>query len=70
MQTLSDFVVMLLGFAPMIGIVALITTALWAASKLFPASGEWMSETFDRLMGVDEEYDDQHNTGYAFPNDR
>lgn len=65
MHTLALFAAFVLGFAPIVLIVLVIITALWAATKLFPTFGDWCTETYDRLMGVDAEYDETYQTGYA-----
>lgn len=65
MTTLVAFIEFVLGFVPFIAVVLAITTVLWIASKLLPSFGAWVDETFERLMGVDAEYDEKHNTGYS-----
>lgn len=65
MHTLAMFIEFVLGFAPIVLTVLAITTALWAATKLFPSFGEWFAQTYDRLMGVDAEYDEK----YIYEND-
>jgi len=65
MQTLFAFVELVLGFVPFVAIVLATLTAVWAATKLFPAFGEWFEETTDGLFGVDAEYDEKYDTGYA-----
>lgn len=64
MNTMFAFVELLLGFVPLVGIVAVIVTALWAATKLSPKFGAKMDNAFDVLFGVDAEYDEKHNTGF------
>lgn len=64
MDTIIAFAELLLGFVPLIGTVTLIVTMLWAATKLFPAFGEWVDAFFDMLFGVDAEYDEKHETGF------
>lgn len=61
MTTAVAFIELVLGFVPMIAIVLAITTALWAATKLFPNFGAWCAETEERLMGVDAEYYEKYN---------
>jgi hypothetical protein len=73
MHTLALFVEFVLGFAPFALVVAAIITALWAATKLFPSFGAWCAETFDRLMGVDAEYDEKYiyeNETTRYPRNR
>lgn len=65
MQTIIDFVVFLLGFAPLIGIALTITALVWAATKLFPTFGVQMETATDRMFGVDADYDEKYNTGNA-----
>lgn len=66
MQTAIAFVELLLGFVPMAVGVAFILVPLWISIKLFPQYAERVNATFDRLMGVDEEYDEKYATGYAY----
>jgi len=47
MQTLSNFADLLLGFVPMIGIVAILLGGFWIATKLIPSLNEWMHDTRD-----------------------
>jgi hypothetical protein len=65
MHTLAMFAAFVLGFAPIVIIVLVITFALWAATKLFPSFEAWCTKTYDRLMGVDAEYDEN----YIYEND-
>lgn len=65
MHTLLAFIEFVLGFVPFIVTILVIATALWAATKLFPTLGSQMSELMDRLFGVDADYDEKYNTGYA-----
>jgi|1185.fasta_scaffold778844_2 hypothetical protein len=60
MDTLIAFAELLLGFVPLVGTVAIIVTLFWAATKLFPKFGAKVDYGFDRLFGVDEDYDEQH----------
>lgn len=65
MTTLSAFADLVLGFVPFFGIALAIVTALWAATKLFPSFGEMVSDVFDGLFGVDDDYDEKYQTGYT-----
>jgi hypothetical protein len=65
MHTLALFVEFVLGFVPIILVASAIITALWAATKLFPSFGAWCTEAYDRLMGVDAEYDQTYLTDHA-----
>lgn len=64
MTTLVTFIELVLGFVPMIVVAASITTALWAATKLFPSFGVWCEDVYNTIMGTDAEYDEKYNTGY------
>lgn len=65
MNTIAMFIEFVLGFVPIVLFVLAIITVLWAATKLFPTFGAWCAETYDRLMGVDAEYDEK----YIYEND-
>lgn len=65
MQTLVAFIEFALGFVPFFGLALIATVIVWIATKLFPAFDEWLVRTMDRMNGVDAEYDEKHNTGYA-----
>lgn len=45
MQTMLAFIQYVLGFVPFLGIVAILLTLFWAATKLIPSLGEWMTNT-------------------------
>jgi len=65
MQTLVAFIEFVLGFVPFFGSALVFTAIVWAATKLLPAFGVWMDGLGERMFGVDDEYDEKYNTGYA-----
>ena len=62
MQNINDLIDLLLGFVPMIGIVAILLGCFWIATKLIPSLNEWMRDTRD--METAEEYNRQ-SVGFA-----
>lgn len=60
MQIISDSVDILLGFVPFIAYVLFILATVWAATKLFPTFGAWMTGT----DATDDET--EYHTTYAF----
>jgi len=62
MQTLNAFADLLLGFVPMIGIVAILLGGFWIATKLIPSLNEWMRDTRD--MEAAQEYN-RKTPGFA-----
>lgn len=67
MTTIAAFAALLLGYVPMIVVVAVVVTTLWIATKAFPKFGAQLHAIYDAIMGVNEEYDLKHNTGYVNP---
>lgn len=55
MRTAFAFLDMILGYTPMVGLIAAFALVLWAATKLFPQFDEWMTVMSDRLFGVNAE---------------
>lgn len=55
MQTFNAFADLLLGFVPMIGMVAILLGGIWIATKLIPSLNEWMNDTSDMEAAL--EYD-------------
>lgn len=64
-NTAIDFAQFLLSFVPFIALVALALVAFWVILKMSPGFAERVNATYERMMGVDEEYDRKYNTGYA-----
>lgn len=65
MDTMFAFAAILLGFVPFVLTALAIVFVLWAATKLFPEFGDAVARVMDALFGVDEEYDEEYNTGYT-----
>lgn len=57
MQTLIAFAEFCAGFVPFLIVVAVALTAFWAATKLIPSLGEWMSSTEGMVETDAERYE-------------
>lgn len=77
MDILFELAYLLLGFVPLVAVVAVIVTLFWAATKLFPKFGA-MVDNFDNvLFGSDAaDYDDPydgfriHSSNFVYPSSR
>lgn len=67
MQTISDFTDLLLGFAPIVFLLAFVATALFTAFKLFPSFGERFDAFMDMIDGVTPEHEEQYTNYLPAP---
>jgi hypothetical protein len=67
MATAAAFAALILGFVPLIAVVAVVVTLVWGATKLFPTFGETFNNFFDRAFGVTEEKDDEYTDFVIHP---
>lgn len=67
MQTISDFTNLILGFVPIVSILALVATALFAAIKLSPSFAERFDAFFDMIDGVAPDQEDEYTNYLPSP---
>jgi hypothetical protein len=66
LSNLALFVEFVLGFVPLIAIVLTIVSTVWAATKLSPTFEAWFENVTEKMFGTDKDYDERHETGYAY----
>lgn len=69
MTTASNFIDTLLGFAPLVSIIAFVATALWLINKIAPEFVSRAETKMDEWFGVDNEYDERYSSGRSFAPD-
>lgn len=62
MHNSYDNIDTLLGFVPMVGLIAFIAAALWLIFKIFPTVGERFDAMMNRLFGTSEHHDAKYPT--------
>lgn len=65
MTTIITFAALILGFVPMIGMVAVIMTVLWLAYQLSPKFATMFDNFFDMIFGVNENDDVYEETEFV-----